>query len=182
METYRCLDTINPTIEQLQLWAYDLDLYLTEQDEDLILHSNQYLPALLQFACDCSCPKKEYCFSILEHHVEHLLSRRDIKLIDEAAVIISQIENVTDTGVLEWRASFYWISELIASPRKLNFEEMQEIASFLIGTTGETPILTTVTISGYFQFEQTFEVYTDYLYINPSTSDWKYSHRLPISI
>ncbi|KQS27758.1 hypothetical protein [Dyadobacter sp. Leaf189] len=125
MEIYRCLDTINPTNEQVILWAYDLDLYLTDQDEDLILHSNQYLAILCQLACDHNCPKKEYCFSILKHHIQHLLARRDIEQINEAVITIAQVECVSDIDVCDWRADFHWIAELITRPRKLNLEDMQ---------------------------------------------------------
>ncbi|WP_439555406.1 hypothetical protein [Dyadobacter sp.] len=182
MEFYRCLDSINPTNDQLMLWAYDLDLYLTDQDEDLVLHSNQYIATLFQLACDDNCPKKDYCFSILKHHFQHLLAKRDIDQISEAMTMITEVQAVADANARGWLADLFWISALIKCPRRLNFEEMQKIASFIIGTDNEIPTLTTVSQTGYLHFEQSFELYKDHLYIHQSTSDWKYSHITPVNL
>lgn len=55
--TYRS-DNVNPTIDEVREWGYDEDKLFLDQDEDLILHSPQYIPILIELACDDSSPKK----------------------------------------------------------------------------------------------------------------------------
>ncbi|KAA0992584.1 hypothetical protein [Dyadobacter aurulentus] len=182
MDFYRCLDTISPTTQQILLWAYDLDMYLTEQDEDLTLLSNRYIAILLRLSCDDKCPKQHYCFSILKHHIQHLLGQRDHTNIQESIAIFDQFGIVTNTAIRDWLSDFKWMAHLVATPRELTFSEAQKIAKFIIGSENDltTPTITCITNSGYFRYEQVFDVYRDFLYINTLTSDWKYSHMIPL--
>jgi len=95
-------DNANPTIEEVREWGYDEDRLFLDQDEDLILHSPQYIPILIELACDDSCPKKSYCFSILQYYSAIQLSHRTKELAD----IVSHIRqgSVTSNPDLEsWR-------------------------------------------------------------------------------
>ncbi len=54
-----------PTVEEVVKWGYDEDFRLSEQDEDLLLHSTEYVPALIKLVDDPDCPKDYFAFSIL---------------------------------------------------------------------------------------------------------------------
>lgn len=62
----RVTNNCNPTGDEIREWGYDVDLYLIEQDEDLILIGLDYVPVLLNLAEDPECPKQSYALSILE--------------------------------------------------------------------------------------------------------------------
>ncbi len=61
----RILEWDDMTHEVVKEWAYDEDLILMEQDEDLLLYDFELIPTLLELAGDKECPKGDYAFYIL---------------------------------------------------------------------------------------------------------------------
>ena len=61
----RILEWDEVTPEVIRIWAYDDDLLLLEQDEDLLLYGVEFIPVLLELSGDDRCPKEVYAFSIL---------------------------------------------------------------------------------------------------------------------
>lgn len=51
--------------ETLRLWAYTDGWTMTEQDEDLLLLSDEYAPGLFDIARDRACPKRDYILDSL---------------------------------------------------------------------------------------------------------------------
>lgn len=69
------LNDWNPSEETLRRWAFDENLYLSDQDEDLVLGQEQYLPLLIELADDPSCPKAGYILSCLDFYLMFLVLR-----------------------------------------------------------------------------------------------------------
>ncbi len=57
----------------LRRWAFDEDMLLSDQDEDLLLHQAEYLPILILLADDPSCPKDGYILSCLDHYLKFIV-------------------------------------------------------------------------------------------------------------
>jgi hypothetical protein len=51
------LNDWNPSEETLLRWAFDENLLLSDQDEDLILHREEYLPLLYQYCWRINVPE-----------------------------------------------------------------------------------------------------------------------------
>ena len=80
------LRDINP--ENIRIWAYDSELYFLEQDEDLMLHRPEFVPALIEMAARDDCPKQQYIKSILEYFIQcSFLYKNDIQLSEIEAAI-----------------------------------------------------------------------------------------------
>lgn len=63
------------TEELIRIWAYDPDLLLLDQDEDLLLCDETLVPCLLELADDNDCPKKFYIYSTLCQYSRELVTR-----------------------------------------------------------------------------------------------------------
>lgn len=77
----------NLSDSDLREWAYNDDIELLEQDEDLLLHDVKYIPVLLECVRDQDCPKSDYIFSIIAYFGQlrllHRLSGEAITLCRE---------------------------------------------------------------------------------------------------
>jgi hypothetical protein len=69
------LDDWNPSDATLRRWAFDEGLLLSDQDEDLVLHREEYLPLLIELAGDPTCPKAQYILSCLDFYLMFLVLR-----------------------------------------------------------------------------------------------------------
>jgi hypothetical protein len=61
----------------LRIWAFDKDLRLLSQDEDLILGDREFVPALIALAEDKACPKAEYILDCLDTYFADLVWRAE---------------------------------------------------------------------------------------------------------
>lgn len=64
------LNDASPSLDLDRRWGYDDNLYSIEQDEDLVLHDEQYVPILLELAADESCGKSQYAIGILSYFTQ----------------------------------------------------------------------------------------------------------------
>lgn len=62
------LNDWNPSEETIRRWAYDENIFLDEQDEDLVLGGEGYFPVLIPLASDPQCPKASYILSIMDFY------------------------------------------------------------------------------------------------------------------
>ena len=69
------LDDWNPTEATLRRWAFDENLFLSDQHEGDVLHREEYFPVLLELADDKSCPKAGYILSCLDLYLMFLVLR-----------------------------------------------------------------------------------------------------------
>ncbi|QDU07331.1 hypothetical protein [Gimesia aquarii] len=80
----------DPSPETLQRWAYDENLHLDEQDEDLALGRRDFLPILIPIADDTRCPKADYILSSLDFYLMFLTLRgndSELSALDDAIAI-----------------------------------------------------------------------------------------------
>jgi len=87
------LEDWNPSEATLRRWAYDEDLYLAEQDEDLVLHHENYLPLLLELAGEPLCPKAKYILACVDAYLGLIVlrdSERDLAIVSKGAAIAGQ--------------------------------------------------------------------------------------------
>ena len=99
-----CFDDWNPSPGTLRRWAYDENLLLDEQDEDLVLHSPEYLPILIPLADEPLCPKADYILSCLDFYLMFLaLGDQDwqLEVINDAIAIA---ETTKRTELADWVA------------------------------------------------------------------------------
>lgn len=69
------LNDWNPSEETLRRWAFDENLFLSDQDEDLVLGHEDFLPVLIELASDPACPKASYILSCLDFYLVFLVLR-----------------------------------------------------------------------------------------------------------
>jgi hypothetical protein len=174
---YKCLNNINPSIEEVRVWGYDDDLLFTEQDEDLILYGPQYVQILMELASDPESPKNYYCFTILASYCRDELAHRRLKAIEEIEKRIIDFQGVITTELHKWKLDFLKFSELIRHPGSFSRIDMDALAFFLL--VGVHNNLTFKQIgeseSGFVQYMAFNESYKEYCYINKGTGFWEVS-------
>jgi hypothetical protein len=62
-------DWANPTKEEINTWAYEVDSFAPEQDFNLICAEDEYIDLVLELAADKSCPKNIFFLQCLYIYV-----------------------------------------------------------------------------------------------------------------
>jgi len=91
------------TNEVILKWAYDENMLLLEQDEDLVAGDREFFPALFQAAEDPECPKGDYALSIMDFYLMFQILKGDdssISIVEEA---IAFCEKSKDRKIQEWK-------------------------------------------------------------------------------
>ena len=180
---YKVLDNFSPTEDEVRKWGFDEDLLFTDQDEDLVLYANQYLPVLWQLACDPKCPKKEYCLSILTNYCKSLFLTRDIGSIRELARVIEGTRGVSFPHRPNWYSDFNQCKMLMENPQSIDLDGADHIAKYLLSSDDYSDIKRIgKTHSGLIEYMKS-GMYAVYLYIDLSNAQWMLSRfqRLPDS-
>src|SRR5262245_7591297 len=55
--SYRIWEWGELTQDVIRTWGYDEELFLLQQDEDLLLYEEEFIPVILELAGDDQCPK-----------------------------------------------------------------------------------------------------------------------------
>ncbi len=98
-------DNWGPTIDEVRLWAYDENAWLTGQDEDLIFLDPYYIPILLELISDEACPKQDLALSYLTHCTGHLVAEakdRSDKTIIMLEGMAEVVQSSNNKGLQEW--------------------------------------------------------------------------------
>lgn len=168
------LDTFRPTLEQIQLWAFDTEMYFVEQDEDLALHQNEYIPKLLELASDINCPKAEYCLSILTNYSRLILANRQVEDVLVTLDHLKKVQFELSYQVRNWKNTFLFLADILLTPRPISPEEADKIGWRL--TVGEFCSRefkkSRMFNSGVVEYRASTSSYIEYLYINLQTSYW----------
>lgn len=73
-------------------WAYDEDLWFSEQDEDLVLGvHHEFYPLLAKLAKDAACPKADYCLSIMDFSLMFWVLRKHPGAAEEVREVLSHL-------------------------------------------------------------------------------------------
>ena len=92
------------TNEVIRKWAYDENMLLLEQDEDLVAGDREFFPALFEAAEDPECPKGGYAISIMDFYLMFQILKGDdssIPIVEEA---IEYCEKSNDKEIKAWKA------------------------------------------------------------------------------
>jgi len=89
-------------------WGYDEDLLFIDQDEDLLLGSPGYFPALSKLVKDSACPKSDYALSIIDFSLMFRVLGKDP---DARSTILESIALLRDSDRSEVQR-FIEINEL----------------------------------------------------------------------
>jgi len=122
---------VNPLPETVRKWAYDDNVLLLDQDEDLILHGVEYVPLLLEFASDRKCPKREYSLQILDYFGKLSLLHRTAEAHDIGSFARKHISAELES-VRGWACDFVRVLEILEHPRRLSGSQMEWTAKYLI--------------------------------------------------
>lgn len=90
----------------IRRWAFDLDAYLTEQDEDIFLHDWLFAETLLDLAADPSCPKATYILNIWDYFTRRRTvyqDSSDLEAVRHALVLAEKYSG--HNGVKKWIAA-----------------------------------------------------------------------------
>lgn len=180
MDNY--LDNTAPTIEEVRTWGFTENLYFIEQDEDLVLHSTEYIPILIELSSNENCLKKDYCHSTLTHYTQLQLALRNLEELQKINTHIKEYTQPITYKVKKWKDSFLFLYDLIICPREITIEQSEEIAFTL--TVGDYCLRNfkklRVLDSGFVEYLASTNSYQEYFYINPKTSFWKSSKHFPL--
>jgi hypothetical protein len=172
------LDDADPSPETVRRWAYDDDLVFIEQDEDLILHHTKYVPLLLEFASNPSCPKSGYSLGILEDFGKsQLLHRMDGTR--EIAVQAGRNLNASEGDVKDWATDYRRAFEMLVSPKVIPDTDMEWLARYLIKY-GRQFCKTGRLLGPYTEFKAWTDSYVIFLYVNQNSGIWKHSTYQPL--
>lgn len=131
----------DPDEATVRKWAYDLNRRLTDQDEELALHQDRYLPLLVELASDPAGPKSDYIRQILEYftasRILHLAWRplapfiqaRDLAQRSQAPAVRDWAERITH--VLDHLAG----SGPVALPEAMEIARELLVGQFRVGAT-----------------------------------------------
>lgn len=123
------------TEDDFRAWAYDDELDLCEQDEDLVIGiSEEFYPVLLKLAFVEKCPKQSYIKQSIDHHIVFsVLHGQDptvaVKLID---YVLNLLLPHTDADA--WKLRLIKLKELaVTPPHPLTEVAAIQIAQFVMG-------------------------------------------------
>ena len=178
------LDELNPTNEQIKTWAYDENILLVDQDEDLILENTDFLNVLIDLTFDINCPKRDYCISIIKSLIYSKLVRRDFEELKKINISINSLnQNSKQKWLEELKEKFNEKFEIITKPTSLDYWKCREIAFDLnIGSYGIKGIDEKRTFeNGVIEFKAAHSSFDQFFYINPNNGNWKLSKSEPLN-
>lgn len=164
----------DPTIEEVLVWAYDVDIEFIEQDEDLILWDPKYITPLLKAASDITCPKRENILSILYNYSQVLFVRKELDLLDQIFNQLSREQDDLEDKVENWRSIFLKLYNLIKSPHPITEEECDMVAwQLCVGDYCLRDFAKHETNKdGYIRYTGSCPGFTRNFFINPTTGHW----------
>lgn len=165
---------MNPTIEEVLVWAYDEEMQFIEQDEDSVLSDPKYISVMLKAASDITCPKREYILSILYDYSQVLFVRKEIDLLDQIFDQLSGEQDALEDKVKNWKSKFLWLYNLLKSPHAITEEECDKIAwQLCVGDYCSRDFAKHETNKhGYICYTGSCPGFMRNFFINPATGHW----------
>ena len=171
------LNDADPSCELVRQWGYDENLYFIEQDEDLVLHDEKYVPVLIELAADANCPKNDDALSILSYFSQLTLLFKQNVIADQIAEHIATSPYRSDPRIAAWINYYGCIYDRLARPSAISDAAMVTFAKQLLNgqyayrqfeRTGHV-------LDGFHEFTCYTRSYRGYVYINPNTGRWQQS-------
>ena len=174
----KILNEANPSTEQIIEWGYDEEMYLIEQDEDLILHDAKYILVLIKLASDKDCPKQKYCEAILEYFTQQeLLFRAENELKAIKDTIYTSNKLIKTEWLKNWQMKFDYLYNIFRNPVELSVADCEKIANDLnVGDYSRRKVILNKTFeNGILEFKVYYGSFRQFFYINPKSGNWKIS-------
>ncbi len=173
----RILEWDDITPEVVKEWAYDEDLILMEQDEDLLLYDFELIPTLLELAGDKDCPKGDYAFYILCQFSREQVTRGASRGGPEALKKVVESLPLQPEGMpKQWQEYVTRLLSYYFEPKKCSKNEAQEKAHNLLrgiaGRVGDV-LETNSTVPDVWRFTLKTSV-TEHIEVNIKTGTFKY--------
>jgi hypothetical protein len=132
MDCPKLSNPIDPTPEDLKLWAYTAGaMYPAEmpEDWDLLISSFDRASLLLEFASDSSCPNRKFFLQCLyglvgdsvgSRSTKEVGSRSTKEVVDRAEHLVASVSSAAPEDVHLWAAR---VRHLISDPASYRYED-----------------------------------------------------------
>ena len=130
------------TPEIVKIWAYDEDLWLLEQDEDLLLYNFEFIPVLLKLVLDDNYPKGDYAFCILCQFCREQVARGGSQGANALEKVVEDLPVQSVGNAKQW---YEYVNRLLSyfyNPKPLSKSEAHRVADeLLIGIAGRIGVV-----------------------------------------
>lgn len=168
------------TPELICEWAYDPDMFLMEQDEELILHDDELVPMTLPLMDDPHCPKGEIIFFTVCNYSRELMTR--IPQGREAlSNLVSRISEPTEHSSRKWYEYATRLLSYLEPAGPVDEEKARVIAQDLLLNPGRVGRLrrTKAPNQGWFRFTLQTSV-AEHVDICAATGEFRYTPWYPL--
>jgi hypothetical protein len=149
----RVLGTFDPSPDQVRAWAYDPDLAFADQDEALAVTHPNHLAALIGFAADPRCPKRDHILVIVDSIVA-LPRPGGLALITRARDLARP---TGDPALVGWADDLDRVLAYAGGRGAVELGDARTIAHILlIGRRRPTLVVDESSLDGWWQFRARF--------------------------
>lgn len=160
---------------EVREWAYDWNVELIDQDEDVLLHDPRYMPVLAECARDVTCPKAGYIVAIMASFGQMRILHHRVEEARALANVLRLHAQLPGGGRLAELSFLLPAFERLVLPAAMSQAEADNLAyDLLIRHTARTLVTEHEMVVGHRVY--TYHVpYQPFLYINLATGQWRYS-------
>lgn len=172
--------------EIIEKWAYNEDLYLLEQDEDLLFHDIEWTNAVFDFMFDETCIKRKYIIDNFLDYLQELFLYKKTNEIDmvEKEFIIDMVvyhSHTNDEVIGNCIDYFYSCKTILENRQKPSLEYVKSASRLLLNGKNNSakvdePIITK---SGNFQVKSNSSV-SFYLCFDKENGTYQFSKFYPV--
>jgi hypothetical protein len=170
------------TLEDIRLWAYDENLILMNQGEDVLLCDLEYVPLLLELMADESCPKRQDIFNVLCQlsRVCYLFPQQDGWLALEQNLDLAK--DTQKAYVSEWANYMCLLQSYLAGTFFVDKKLALTMGQHIINGPGRiAPVrLTKRSMPEWWELSATTS-FQEYLYINKKTGHFRHERSDPLT-
>ena len=168
-------DDITPDL--VREWAYDEEMLLLEQDEDLLLYDWELLPTMLKLIADHTCPKRKWVYFALCQFTRESVTRGGDAGAASLSNALSSVEPPAEGWLAEWYSYARRILGYAQPTGPIDAETAAQIANdLLLGVAGRVGNIThgKDPSPGWLRFSLETSV-TEHVDICPATGEYRYT-------
>ena len=169
----------------LEKWAYNDDLILMEQDEDLLFHDIEWTEVVFPFMFDEKCVKREYIISNFLDYMREIFLHRKANEIEQVQKLfiddMTAYYSLTGDSLIGDCVSYYFsCKQIFDNPSNPNFEQVKHIGKLLLnGLTNLAKINEpTISTSGNYQITSASSIMR-HICVDRQTGHYKYNGYKP---
>ncbi|MFC0111233.1 hypothetical protein [Kibdelosporangium aridum] len=169
-----------PDEQAFRAWAADPDAWLSEQDEDLMLHDPAGLPLLLSAAQDPDCPKKDYCVDVLADYARRIVGWDKVDVYQALRETATTAAASHDSRARQWSEYVTRLFSYRAKARPVNRAGAEQMAADLLLGPADRLVVQVAPGGKHWQCAEP-DAYPTYLYINRRTGSFRLVRFQPLS-